>query len=87
MKRQWFTGLTGALALTWTATPAIAAPGDDLNSLIDDYWQYALSQSPVFASSLDVSGYEGKVSEPGLEAQTNRVDKAQDFLIRLEAID
>ncbi|MEO1045954.1 MAG: DUF885 domain-containing protein [Pseudomonadota bacterium] len=77
-----------ALALAWTAaSPVMATPGDDLDQLIDDYWQYALSQNPVFASALNVPGYEGKVSDPSLEAQDARVERSRAFLTRLEAID
>ncbi|WOE74938.1 DUF885 domain-containing protein [Alterisphingorhabdus coralli] len=79
---------TAAVALVLVmGTAAKAAPGDDLDQLIEESWQYALSQSPVFASQLDVAGYEGKVSDPSLEAQTSQADKAKEFLQRLEAID
>lgn len=89
-RRTLKTALTGvaALALTVTISPqAMAAPADDLNQLVEDYWNYVLSQAPVFASQLNVEGYEGKVSDPSLEAQEAQVAKAQEYLTKLEAID
>lgn len=89
-RRTLKTALTGvaALALTATISPqAMAAPADDLNQLVEDYWNYVLSQAPVFASQLNVEGYEGKVSDPSLEAQEAQVAKAQEYLTKLEAID
>lgn len=86
--RQVFMGVT-ALAMTLAAAPLSAAPApdDDVDRLVEEYWQYVLSQSPVFASGLDVAGYEGQISDPSLAAQDASAQKAQDFLAQLKAID
>lgn len=79
-------GVASAIVLALSA-PIMAAPGDDLNTLIDDYWAYVLTQNPTLASSLDIAEANGKVSSYTLAAQDERAQQAAAFLKRLNAID
>jgi uncharacterized protein (DUF885 family) len=79
-------GIAAALLFT-LAVPAIAAPADDLNTLIDDYWAYVLEQNPTLASSLDIADANGKVASYTLAAQDAQAKQAATFLKRLKAID
>ena len=58
-----------------------------LHTIIDEYWAYQLDQYPEFASSLGVDDPVGRVSDPSLEAEDKRVEKAKAWLKRLDAID
>ena len=78
--------MVSALALALSA-PLLAAPSDDLNSLIDDYWAYVLDQNPTLASSLDIAEANGKVASYTLETQDAQAEQASVLLKRLEAID
>lgn len=87
-KKSLFIKLVIGTALTLTILPsALAAPGDDLGSLIDDYWAYVLQQNPILASSLDIAEANGKVDSYTLAAQDAQARQAAAFLKRLEAID
>ena len=79
-------GIAAALLFT-LSVPAIAAPADDLNTLIDDYWAYVLEQNPTLASSLDIADANGKVASYTLAAQDAQAKQAATFLKRLKAID
>lgn len=79
-------GIAAALLFT-LSVPAIAAPADDLNTLIDDYWAYVLEQNPTLASSLDIAEANGKVASYTLAAQDAQAKQAATFLKRLKAID
>lgn len=74
---------TVALAL---ASPASAAPADELAQLIKEHWAWSLSENPVMASSMGVAGHEGKVSDISLEAADRSAATAAAFLKRLNAI-
>ncbi len=58
----------------------------DLAALIEGYWQYSLSQSPTFASSLGIKEADGKLADVTLEAQEKNVQQAQLFLDKLLSI-
>jgi len=58
-----------------------------LHKIIDDYWTYNLEQYPAFGSSLGIEDPVGRVSDPSLEAEDKRVEKAKAWLKKLEAID
>ena len=58
-----------ALAL---AAPATAAPGDDLKRLMDDYYGWALKESPVTATSLGVRSYDDRIEDISLAASDRR---------------
>ncbi|QLC26867.1 DUF885 domain-containing protein [Parasphingopyxis algicola] len=74
-----------ALALG-TATPAMAAPDDDLATLMDEVWAAALRENPVLATSVGVRDYDDRVSDISLAARDRRAAEAQAYLDRLRAI-
>ena len=71
---------------TLAATPASAAPDDDLTALMDDVWASVLRQSPVLATSVGVRDYDDQIGDISLEARDERAAGAQAFLDRLTAI-
>jgi uncharacterized protein (DUF885 family) len=78
---------SAAIAASLTLSgAAMAAPGEDLKTLTDEYWAWVLKEYPVFASSLGVRDYENEVSDVSLEAEDRRAKIAQVFLTRLEKI-
>lgn len=76
-----------AALMLGAAAPALAAPADDFRALADEYWAWALSENPVYASSLGKPGFEGKVRDDSLAGMARRAAKAEAFLQRIERID
>ncbi|MFD1786618.1 DUF885 domain-containing protein [Sphingomonas floccifaciens] len=74
-----------ALALA-VATPAAAAPADDLKALLADHYAWTLRESPTFASSVGVRNYDTELGDPSLAAEDRRAAQATIFLKRLDAI-
>jgi uncharacterized protein (DUF885 family) len=68
------------------ATPAIAAPADDLKAVIADHWALFLKSNPVFATTLGVRDYDDRINEVGLAAQDRDAAAASALLQRLNAI-
>ena len=81
--------LTPASLSAQSSTPqhSTASQSEALHNIIDDYWAYQLNQYPEFASSLGVDDPVGRVSDPSLEAEDKRVEKARAWLKQLDAID
>ncbi|MEO0439340.1 MAG: DUF885 domain-containing protein [Pseudomonadota bacterium] len=84
--------LLTAVSLVAFQTSALAQDSADskspeLHRIIDAFWAYSLEQYPVFASSLGVNEYAGRVSDASLEAADKRVEKAKGWLKQLDAID
>ena len=76
-----------ALALlAFLATPAAAAPADDLRAVMADQWRWYLSANPVLASQLGDRGGDGRLSDPSLAEQDRQAAQAGTFLARLRAI-
>ena len=73
-------------ALTLVASPASAEPGSDLKALVDDYWAYVLSESPVMASSLGNDRYADKLGDYSLSGMDRFAKASADYLKRLQAI-
>ena len=74
-------------AQSGAAQHSTAPQSEALHNIIDDYWAYQLDQYPEFASSLGVNDPVGRVSDPSLEAEDKRVEKARAWLKQLDAID
>lgn len=68
------------------ASPAGAAPADDLRALLDEHWAWTLRESPTFASSVGVHDYDTELSDPSLAAEDRRAAQAAAFLKRLDAV-
>nr|WP_294299896.1 DUF885 domain-containing protein [uncultured Sphingomonas sp.] len=75
----------GAVALAF-ASPAAAAPTDDLKALLADHYAWTLRGSPTFASSVGVRDYDTELGDPSLAAEDARAAQAATFLKRLDAI-
>ena len=75
-----------ALSMAWTA-PAFADPADEFQSLLSDHWDWVLSQSPTFATSLGVRDYDDRLGSLTLDSMDAAREKRQEFLTRLRAID
>jgi len=84
MRKQFMS--LALLASVW-AMPAHAQSNKQLKSIVDEYWAYQLEQFPTFASSLGIDDPVGRVTDPSLEAEDKRVEKAKGWLKELEAID
>ncbi len=77
--------LLAAFALI-AALPASANPATDLKSVIDAHWQWALANSPVYASILGDRRGDGKLEDISLAAADRQAREASAFVARLDSI-
>lgn len=76
-----------ALALVLAAaTPAAAAPPDDLARLIDEHWAWYLQANPEQATTLGERRYDDRLSDLSLAEADRQAAEARRFLDRLQAI-
>ena len=68
-------------------TPALAAPDDDLQAVITDYWANQLREDPFSATSAGVDAYNDAVPAVGPQDQRRKAEAAQTYLDRLNDID
>jgi len=59
----------------------------EFQTLIDDHWAAQLESNPVFATSLGVRDYDGKLADVSLAAYDRETENAKRFLSQLEKID
>ncbi len=77
----------GALVLLCTAMgQAIAAPADDLKTVMADHWRWWLAQNPVVATSLGVHDFDQTVGDISLDSQDKAAVVAKAFVQRLDRI-
>lgn len=57
-----------------------------LLELFDDYWEYSLQSSPVFATSQGDDRFNDRLSETGLDAMKQSYEKSKEFLDRLHEV-
>jgi uncharacterized protein (DUF885 family) len=76
--------LTGLLLAS--ASPALAAPADDLKRLMDEHYAWLLRENPVAATRLGVRAHDDRIEEIGPAARDRRAGEAAAFLKRLDAI-
>lgn len=82
--------LAGALPGQAQTAPvtAEAKMGDAaVDGLVDDYWAAVLRANPVWASSLGIRDYDGRVGDYSLAADDKRAAEAVAYLSQLDAID
>ncbi len=81
--------LRGLLRLLILLLPAttVAAPADDLKTLLDEAWEWRLDQRPVFASRLGDRRGNDRWADLRVEAFGARHEQRVDYLRRLQAID
>ena len=77
--------LVGALALV-AAVPATATPSTDLKALIDAHWDWAMSESPTYASVLGDRRGDGKLGDISLAAADRSAARADAFAKQLASI-
>jgi uncharacterized protein (DUF885 family) len=80
----------GAQKLPVAAASAPASLEDRrkaLDALFKDYWEDVLKHDPEFASSLGDKRYNDKLTDRSLQAVNNDLERGQDVLMRLAAID
>ena len=68
------------------ATPALAAPADDLRALMAEHYQWLLRENPITATTLGVRDYDDRIGDLSPEARERSVSEAQAFLDRLDRI-
>lgn len=78
------------LVLIGTLAPfadVAAAPADDFQALLDEAWEWRLSDDPVFASRLGDRRFNDRWRDLSLDAFEARQETRRDFLRRLRQID
>jgi len=69
------------------ATPKSVSPTTRaLHALFEEEWQYALAESPTWASSIGDRRYDARWDDPSLAAQTRREAHDREVLARITAI-
>ena len=77
----------GVLSLGFSIGTIAAAPIDDFNALVEDYWSFELQENPFAATGSGVFEYNDRVPQIKPEDYARRTKARQEFLDRLEAID
>lgn len=70
-----------------TVSPALAGAGDDFKALLDEAWEFQMSEFPMFASYLGDRRYNDRWTDQSLDAIARRQQVTHEFLSRLYAID
>ncbi len=78
--------LPAAAALLFS-TSTIAAPADDLKSVIADHWAWSLSVDPLLATNTGSHVGDGKLPDPSLAEADREAAAESGFIKRLDAID
>ena len=75
------------LVLGLLTADTMAAPGDDLHRLFDDYWDHEMEINPFSATSSGINLYNDRVPDVSPAAQTRALEARQRFSMRLNDID
>jgi uncharacterized protein (DUF885 family) len=80
-----------ARAQTLHAASAPGASVEDrrkaLNGVFHDYWEDVLQHEPEFASAIGDKRYNDKIADYSVKAVNDKLEREQNFLLRLAAID
>ncbi len=68
------------------ATPAAAAPAEELSRLLADHYAWLLRENPTAATALGVRDHDERIYDLSPAARERRVREARAFLARLERI-
>jgi uncharacterized protein (DUF885 family) len=55
--------------------------------LLEEHWNWSISQYPTFASSLGVRDYDDKLNDPSVEAYEARIERQKALLTKFQAVD
>ncbi len=75
------------LAVVLMTADTIAAPGDDLHRLFDEYWDHEMEINPFSATTSGINSYNDRVPDVSPAAQTRALEARQRFRMRLDEID
>jgi uncharacterized protein (DUF885 family) len=78
--------LSFVAALLTFATPAVAAPQDDLRVLMEEHYRWLLQENPIYATTLGVRDHDSRIDDLSEATRQRRVRQAQAFLTRLDRI-
>lgn len=81
------TQLTFVFFFVFSGLSVHAGPAEDFQVLLDETWEWQLSENPVRASRLGDRRFNDQWTDMSLEAIERRFGQQQDFLRRLRAID
>ena len=76
-----------SLVLGLLTADTMAAAGDDLHRLFDDYWDHEMEINPFSATSSGINLYNDRVPDVSPAAQTRALEARQRFSLRLNDID
>ncbi|SHG28627.1 Uncharacterized conserved protein, DUF885 familyt [Microbulbifer donghaiensis] len=76
-------------AFLWLLTPLVwaATATEQLQSVIDDHWQYSLKEDPIMAGRMGVPDYNDRLPGVSREDHARRLKAEKAFLARLKQID
>lgn len=69
---------------------ALSKPAESdvaFEALLDKHWDWQVSQSPVFATSLGIRDYDDQLGDPSLEAYAEQIKTSQSYLDDFNAFD
>jgi len=72
---------------TFSGLPVQAGPAEDFQALLDDAWEWQLSENPVRASRLGDRRFNDRWADMSLDAIERRFGQQKEFLRRLRVID
>ncbi|WP_288130084.1 DUF885 domain-containing protein [Microbulbifer sp.] len=64
-----------------------ASAAEQLQSVIDDHWQYSLREDPITAGRMGEKGFNDRLPGVSEKDRARRLQAEQEFVARLEAID
>ena len=85
--RQVFAGLASLVLATTAVATAVAAPGDELEALINAYWNYELETNPFGATFAGDHRFNDRVPDVTPQAFEAQAEQRAAFLEQLNAID
>lgn len=69
------------------APPVLASPKAEFDALLAEHWRWVLESNPVFATSVGVRDFDGRLNDLSVAAMDRNARQAEAFARRLAAID
>jgi uncharacterized protein (DUF885 family) len=91
----WFSACSNSTKNSNTSSSTVSMPiessilsaDQQFEELLDEHWNWRLSESPSFATSLGIRDYDDKLSDPSLDSYDANIARQKIFLIQFKAID